>query len=73
MEKKINVTINDDGSLNIEYPNDFKFMEVVGLIESSKAILLSEYVNPITEGKKPLPPYRSAFFVDSPDTGQFNQ
>lgn len=47
MEKKITITINEDNSLSIEYSNKFSLMENVGILEASKTILLSEYVNPM--------------------------
>jgi hypothetical protein len=46
MEKQIIITLNEDGSLNIAYPNYISYMETIGILESSKAILLNGYVNP---------------------------
>jgi hypothetical protein len=46
MDKQITITLNEDGSLNITYPKDISYMETVGILEASKAILLNGYVNP---------------------------
>lgn len=49
MEKKIIITLNENGTLQIDYPNDISFMETIGVLDSAKAILLDRYVNPKLE------------------------
>ena len=51
MEKKIILTVKENGQIKIEYPKDFTYMETIGLIDASKAILLNEYVNPREKDK----------------------
>jgi hypothetical protein len=45
MEKKMIITINENGQIKIEYPNDLSLMENVGVLEASKTILLNGYLN----------------------------
>lgn len=46
MDKQITLTVQANGQIKIEYPNDFTYMETVGILEAGKAVLLNEYINP---------------------------
>lgn len=38
--------MQENGQIKIEYPEAISFMETIGILEASKAILLNQYVNP---------------------------
>lgn len=46
MGREIKITVNEDNSIQVKYPNDLSLMETVGVLEGSKAILLNQYMNP---------------------------
>jgi hypothetical protein len=45
MENKITVTINEDGSLKVEFPIGMKSAEIIGNLEMAKTLITSGWIN----------------------------